>query len=142
MYTKILLPIDINDKKSWTKTLPVCISMLKQSPNTTLSILSVIPNFGVNMVEEYFPVGWKKELKEKTMIALEQIIKDNMPENITPHLMVARGVVYQEILEYAEKIEADLIVMSANNITHTDHLLGPNVARVARHAPMSVLIQR
>jgi nucleotide-binding universal stress UspA family protein len=142
MFKKILLPIDISDLNSWEKTLPLCVSMINNSQGAHLSILSIIPNFGVNMVEEYFPAGWKKEVTAKTLAELEKIVKKYVPEHITPSLLVGRGVVYQEILEYATKIEADLIVMSASHPNRSDYLLGPNVARVARHATISVLIQR
>lgn len=141
-FKKILLPIDINDSNSWKSPLPICISMLKNDPEAELWILSVIPNFGLGVVEEYLPKGWTKEITQKTKEALEKIVAQNIPEDIKPHVSVKRGVVYQELLESAEKNEIDLIVMSAIHPNRKDYLLGPNVAKVARHADISVLIVR
>lgn len=142
LFKKILLPIDINDKDSWEKTLPACVSMLKNNPDAQLHILSVIPNFGMSMMEEYFPVGWKKEVSAKTMLELKKIVEQHVPADLQPHLIVDRGVVYQVLLEHATKLEIDLIVMAASHPSRKDYLLGPNVAKVARHAEVSVLICR
>jgi nucleotide-binding universal stress UspA family protein len=142
LFTKILLPIDINDPSSWEKTLPACVSMLKRNPEAQLWILSVIPNFGLNMVESYFPSGWMKEISAKTIAELEIIVKKHVPDDIKPSLIVCKGVVYQAIIEHVTNLEIDLIIMSAGRPSNKDYLLGPNAARVVRHAEISVLIQR
>lgn len=142
LFKKILLPIDINDEDSWKKTLPTCVAMINRNPDAELYILSVIPNFGMSMVEEYFPAGWMKEISLKTMTELEKIVASHVPDNIKPNLLVSKGVVYQVLLEYAAKYEIDLIVMAASHPSRKDYLLGPNVAKVARHSEVSVLICR
>lgn len=141
-YKKILLPIDINDKNSWLKTLPSTIDLINNNPESELVIVSVIPNFGMSMMEEYFPQGWKKEIKAKTLLELETILEKALPADIKRHLVVERGVVYQVILETAAKHEADLIVISSGHPNRKDYLLGPNVAKVVRHAEISVLVCR
>lgn len=142
IFQRILLPIDINDEDSWKNTLPTCISILKNNPGAQLWILSVVPNFGSGIVEEYFPRGWKKDITEKTHTAIKKIVAENIPKDITPNILVGRGVVYQELLNYTTELDIDLIVMSASHPSRKDYLLGPNVARVARHAEVSVLIRR
>ena len=49
---------------------------------------------------------------------------------------------YEEIIHTATELGVDLIVMSAHHHELSDYLLGPNAARVARHAAQSVLIVR
>lgn len=142
LYKKILLPIDVNDKDSWEKTIPTCVSMLANNPDAKLYILSVIPKFGMNIVEEYFPVGWMKEISKKTLVELKKIVEKHVPSTIKPQLLTGKGVVYQVLLEQATKLEIDLIVMGAGHPSRRDYLLGPNVAKVARHAEVSVLICR
>ncbi len=142
LFSKILLPIDINDRSSWQKTLPTCVSMLKRNPEAKLWIISVIPNFGLNMVESYFPAGWMKEITAKTIAELKSIVVKHFPNDLSPELIVERGVVYQALLETATKLEIDLIIMAAGNSSNKEYLLGPNAARVVRHADISVLIQR
>lgn len=142
IFKKILLPIDVNDPHSWEQTIPSCLSILEKDPEAKLWVLSVVPNFGLGVVEEYFPAGWSKEVSKKTLEELERITKKHFPSDITPQLLVDKGAIYQVILDYAHKLEIDLIVMSAHNPKRKDYLLGPNVARVARHAEVSVLINR
>ena len=55
---------------------------------------------------------------------------------------VGHGTVYEEILHAAKRIDADLIVMAAHRPGQADYLLGPNAARVVRHAECSVLVVR
>ena len=50
--------------------------------------------------------------------------------------------VYEAILNIARKTGADLIVVAAHRPELKDYLLGPNAARVVRHANCSVLVVR
>ena len=49
---------------------------------------------------------------------------------------------YEVILAVAKGIDADLIVMASHRPELKDYLLGPNAARVVRHADQSVLVVR
>ncbi len=51
-------------------------------------------------------------------------------------------MIYEEVLRAAERLGADLIVMAAHRPELSDYLIGPNSARVVRHARQSVLILR
>jgi nucleotide-binding universal stress UspA family protein len=55
---------------------------------------------------------------------------------------VGHGRIYQQIIEIAGEVEADLIVMAATNEEGSAYQLGPSTAWVARHAGCSVLIVR
>jgi nucleotide-binding universal stress UspA family protein len=65
-----------------------------------------------------------------------------VPADIRRRHIVGHGSIYHEILRYADEIEADLIVISAHRPTAEDYLIGPNAARVVRHAHVSVLVVR
>jgi nucleotide-binding universal stress UspA family protein len=65
-----------------------------------------------------------------------------LPDDISTQHVVKHGRVYEEIIMTAKELGADLIVMSAHRHELSDYLLGPNAARVARHASQSVLIVR
>jgi nucleotide-binding universal stress UspA family protein len=144
-FKKILLPIDINDSSSWKKTLHDASELLRNNSGSRLHILYVVPNFSLGLVEEYFPKGWLKDISEKALVELDRIVKKYIDVNETGmnyELHIARGVVYKVILEKAAELDADLIVMSSGNPSSKDYLLGPNVARVSRHAEASILIKR
>ncbi len=65
-----------------------------------------------------------------------------MPDDVSVQHIVGEGTVYEVILDMAEKVEADLIVMASHRPELQDYLLGPNAARVVRHAKCSVLVVR
>ena len=55
---------------------------------------------------------------------------------------VRQGGVYQEILEAAKEIDADLIVMSSHRVGVRTYFLGSVAGHVVRHADCSVLVVR
>ena len=52
------------------------------------------------------------------------------------------GDIYQEILAYADKIGADLIIVASHKPDLGDYLLGTTASRIVRHASCSVLVIR
>jgi len=56
--------------------------------------------------------------------------------------VIAHGNIYEEIIRTANKLKVDLIVMGSHRPALEDYLLGPNAARVMRHAAQSVLVVR
>ena len=73
---------------------------------------------------------------------LEQIGKDDAPKGSAFDVIARYGTVYQEILNVAEEIAATQIVMAAHRPSLADYLIGPNTARVVRHAKCSVQVVR
>ena len=55
---------------------------------------------------------------------------------------VAQGTVYKIVIDTADGIGADLIVMASHRPERRDYLLGANAARVVRHSEKSVLVVR
>jgi nucleotide-binding universal stress UspA family protein len=59
------------------------------------------------------------------------------------HAEVRKGHAFEEIIRYAEEIDADLIVMSTHGRTGLPHvLLGSVAGKVVRHAPCPVMTIR
>jgi len=52
------------------------------------------------------------------------------------------GTVYEQVLAVAEELDADQIVIRAHRPAVSDILLGPNTARIVRHAHCSVNVIR
>jgi nucleotide-binding universal stress UspA family protein len=65
-----------------------------------------------------------------------------VPEDVPVQHIVGHGTAYEEILRVAGDIKSDLIVMGSHRPNMEDYLLGPNAARVVRHANCSVLVVR
>ena len=104
--------------------------------------MTVVPDFGMNIVAQYFPKGYEKEVAEKTLTQLKAFVEKNVPNDITVQHVVGEGSVYETILKVARQTKADLIIMESLRPALKDYLLGPNAARVVRHAECSVLVIR
>lgn len=141
MYKHILLPVDLEDKASWAASQPVAVDYAKAF-GATLHVMTVVPDFGMSVVGSFFPDDFAEKAIAETDKRLHAFVAENMPDGVSIQHLVKHGRVYEEIINTASEISADLIVMSAHHPELSDYLLGPNAARVARHASQSVLIVR
>lgn len=141
MYKDILFPIDINDEGSWKQSLPVVQDHIKAF-GCRLHIMSVVPDFGMSIVSQYFPNNAEEKVIEGTKLALHAYTEKHFGKDAKIHHIVAQGTVYEAIIDAAKRINADLIIMGAHRPELKDYLLGPNAARVVRHSDRSVLVVR
>ena len=141
MYRNLLLPVDLTDEFSWSKSLPVCLSLL-DAFGGRLNVMTVIPDYGMSIVGGFFPRDFATQAMRQATDALQAFVHKNVPDGVDVHHVVARGTVYKEIMAAADIVEADLIVMAAHGPGMEDFLLGPNAARVVRHSRRSVMIVR
>ena len=61
---------------------------------------------------------------------------------VDAHPHVLHGRVYDEIISAADRLGVDAIVMASHDPALSDYLIGPNAARVVRHARQTVLVVR
>lgn len=141
MYNSILIPIDLSEESSWRKALPTAVA-LARTFNTDLHVVTVVPDFGRSIVGSYFPKGYEQETLERATDMLKTFIDDNVPDEIACKGHIGHGTIYEEINKAADKLGCDLIVLSSHRPELKDYLLGPNAARVVRHARQSVLVVR
>jgi len=141
MYTSILVPIDLSEESSWRKSLPTAIAMARTF-SAHLHVITVVPDFGRSLVGGYFPEGFESQALEKTSEMLKEFLGRNIPDDISCKGHVAHGTIYEEINKVADKLGCDLIVLASHRPELKDYLLGPNAARVVRHARQSVLVVR
>ena len=140
MFKTILLPIDLSTPESWSRALPAALDLAKGSG--VLHVMTVVPDFGLSVVGTYFDEGFEKEALHKVGEDLSAWVAENVPNDIEVHPHVLHGRVYEEIIEAANKLEVDAIVMGSHTPALSDYLLGPNAARVVRHAKQSVFVVR
>lgn len=141
MFKRILLSVDLEHESSWIKALPLALDLCK-SFGAALHVLTVVPDFGMSIVGQYFPKDFEKEVGDKTLTRLKDFCAERVPENLFVQHIVGTGTVYEVILDMAKTVEADVIVMASHRPELQDFLLGPNAARVVRHANCSVLVVR
>ncbi len=141
MTKSILFPIDLNQESSWKSALPIVISMAKEA-DAELNVLTVIPDYGMSIVGSFFPADHAKNTMAETEKALAEFVSDKFSGELKVASKVRHGTIYKEILKAAEKYGTDLIILASHRPETKDYLLGPNAARVVRHASQSVYVVR
>jgi nucleotide-binding universal stress UspA family protein len=140
MYKTILLPIDLAQESSWKKALPVTVSLC-ETYGAALHLVTVVPDLAHGMVRQYFPDDYEEKIRQGAQDNMQTFIAEHLAgQDVTSHLV--NGPIYQRIIETAEKIGADLIVMGSHRPELADYLIGPNAARVVRHTACSVMVVR
>ncbi|MGE4611822.1 MAG: universal stress protein [Paracoccaceae bacterium] len=141
MYKTILVPIDLDVEQSWLLTFDLAAGFA-DNWKAEIHVMTVVPSYGLSIVGSYFPKSFEAEVLEKASAQLREIVNRDCPgaDAVTAH--VAHGNIYEEILSKADDIDADLIIMTSHRPELKDYLLGPNAARVMRHAKQSVFVVR
>ncbi|MGB0697454.1 MAG: universal stress protein [Rhodospirillaceae bacterium] len=146
MYAQILVPVDLDNRHDWSFTLPKAISFVQAAQSTgqrtMLHVMSVVPQFGMSLVGQFFPQGFESEMSDKVLEMLKAKTAEVVPKDLPHRHIVAEGTVYEAVLSMSRKVNADLIVIGSHRPELKDYLLGPNAARVVRHASCSVLVVR
>jgi nucleotide-binding universal stress UspA family protein len=140
MARTILMPIDLSDEASWKKSLAEALTLLREGG--ALHVVTVLPDFGLAQVAGYFGKDFERNALHEMGEALAAWVNANVPDHIEVHPHVLHGKIYDEILRAADKLGVDVIVMGSHRPELKDYLLGPNAARVMRHARQSVYIVR
>ena len=141
MFEKILVPLDLEHNHANSKLLDVAEETAALH-NAELHVITVVPTYSMAIVGSFFP----KDHETQTLKLVQQQLKDILdkrtppPKGIKGH--VAHGTIYDEIMKAANKLDCSLIIMAANKPELSDYLLGPNAARVVRHAKQSVFVVR
>lgn len=140
MAKTIMLPVDLSDEHSWRRPLEEALHLV--GGGGVLHVVSVLPDFGFASIGGYFREGFEKQALHDFGTALSDWVAENVPQEVAVHPHVLHGKIYDEILRAADKLKVDVIVIAAHRPELRDYLLGPNAARVVRHAKQSVYVVR
>jgi len=143
MYKQILVPIDLSDPELAKPAIANAVMMARQHDGT-IRLVNVLPLTPV-MLAEYVPPDFEAQQKKAAEDAIAIIAKESGLEPTRVSATVRQGGIYQEILEEANSIHADLIVMSSHRPQRhavRTYFLGSNAGHVVRYAKCSVLVVR
>ena len=145
-----LAAIDLADEESWAKVIKQTVDMATGISGAKIYLMTVISGITTGLDQRYavrgemkgsaeYPMSeWKQEASEK----LQSIAKENIPHELIAGVVVENGTVYREIVAAVKDLNIDQVVMGAHRPSLAAFLLGPNTARVARHAECSVTVVR
>ncbi len=149
MTKKILVPIDLEHKSSWAKALPSAADQAKVLGGKVW-VMTVVPHIVGGLDWRYAIRGEEhgslkldiKEMVAQAEVRLKELAKEHIPKGSLGGVIAKHGTVYEQVVQTSEEMGIDLIVMAAHRPSLKDYLIGPNTARVARHANCSVQIVR
>ena len=140
MFKTILVPVDVDDSETSMPALERAVALADASGGTIrlIYVRSLVPMSFMEFVPPNFDTEQQRE-SEKRLAAIAAGIR-LAKERVSS--VVTLGGVYHDVLQEAEKIGADLIVIGSHRPTTATYLLGSNAASIVRHASCSVLVVR
>lgn len=149
MTKKILVPVDLEHQSSWIKSLPAAVDQARVLGGKVW-VMTVVPHMigGLDWRyairgEEHGSLNYDiKDFVAQAEKRLSELASEHVPKAQFGGVIAKHGTIYEQVVDTADDEGIDLIVMAAHRPSLKDYLLGPNTARIARHANCSVQIVR
>jgi nucleotide-binding universal stress UspA family protein len=141
MFKNILVPIHLEYKKNHKKLFVGALSLLDKE-NGKMTLLNIDENSAHSRIYPILDENNEHEYEQSALKILKEIAEENSLPIDKVSFVIEHGSVYQKILEEAEKIKADTIVMMATKPGLDSYFISSTAARVVRHSSCEVLIIR
>lgn len=139
MFKNILVPIDLAHAAQSHDMIEKAKQLAYQHDGH-LTLLNVIPEMP-RYVASQVPASVHEQVLDTTKDELRALAsKHDLPPDST--LEIKHGNVADVILNDADTVEADLIIVASHQPGLSDYLLGSVAGKVVRHARCSVLVLR
>jgi len=139
MYRNVLIPVDLDQSSSWAKALPAAVGLCRCF-EAKLALVTVVSGTELALGAQWSPIALRKMVD--TARSRLAGIADSVSGLADVACLVETGSIYRGILNAAERIAADLIVLASHRPEMKDYLLGASASRVVRHARCSVFVVR
>jgi len=134
---KIIVPTDFSD--SSRNAIKYASSFAKKF-KASISLIYVIEPIVIGLDGGSIPILTDISTKEKLEDELKVICKEDISPSVKTAINVNIGKPFIEIIEFAEKEDADLIIIATHGHTGIEHLLfGSTAEKVVRKASCPVL---
>ena len=149
MAKTFLCPIDPTDQGTLRRVIEAAVEQALPQ-DARIVVMAVVPDIVAGIDWRYAirgETGGSEDFDMRKLVAatverLNEIVSDLVPEGVEVETLARHGTIYEEILNVAEEVEADQIIMAAHKHRVSEYLLGTNAAKVARHAKCTVSIVR
>lgn len=135
MYKNILVTTDFSDEESTIKSLKKAEILSDNGRIVLLHVLDAIPAFALIELPAHIVAGQVPKTRE----SLSELVEKS---GVKADIEVRKGPSYNNIIEEAKIMDAELILINSHRPGFQDYLLGSTAAKVVRHAPCSVLVDR
>lgn len=138
MYSRILVPVDLDNADKLSKALDLAGEIAKENDAEVIyvDVVDAVPTTSARTV------GDRREVRLRDFAA-DQAEKYSVK---TTGQVVLRSDLHlnvgSDVIEAAKEDNCDLIVMASHEPGFKDHILSSNAGYVAAHAPMTVYVVR
>ncbi|MDT9599292.1 universal stress protein [Sphingosinicella rhizophila] len=139
MYSSILVPVDLEEPSSWSKAVPTAVA-LALCFKARVTLATVVEDKAAAREVQWSAIGYRELLS--TASARLGLLAEELRSETQLETRVGTGSIGGGILDLAQQVEADLIVLASRRPEMRDWLIGANASRVVRHARCSVLVVR
>jgi len=138
MYTKILVPVDLDNVEKLSKALTLAgqTAQANHAEVVYLDVVDAVPTMSASTEGDRMAVRLKDFVAAQ---AKQYHIKANDQVALRGDLHLNVGA---DIIKAAKEADCDLIVMASHLPGLKDHIFSSNAGYVASHAPMSVHVVR
>ena len=140
MYKNILVPVDLAEPSLAKPAIDAACALARQSGGQ-IRLINVLPMTPV-MLAEYVPPDFDVQQRKNAEDSLAALTRECGVQTGNASGVVRQGGIYHEVLEEANAMHADLIVMSSHRPAMRTYFLGSNAGHVVRYAKCSVLVVR
>ncbi|EPX81637.1 universal stress protein [Litoreibacter arenae] len=143
MTKSVLCAVDISNGQDDVKTIQTAARMAALD-GAQLDVIAVVPDYGMSSVGSFFSKDHHDKMVEEAKKQLNELVTGALDDtqNAKVRHIVSTGRAYEQVLKLAKKSDPELIVVGASKADFADYLLGPNAARIVRHATCSVYVVR
>ena len=140
MFKTILVPVDLAEVETARPAIERAVA-LADGADGTIRLIHVRSLLPVTYME-FVPPTFETEQQQDAETKLAEVAAGVPLPAERVSAVVRLGSVYNEILEEADSMGADLVVVGSHRPTMATYLLGSNASTIVRHARCSVLVVR
>ncbi|MEM9782768.1 MAG: universal stress protein [Pseudomonadota bacterium] len=137
----ILVPVDVEYETSWRPAMTAAREEALRR-GAEVHLLSVLPDFGMSLVAQYFPEGYSEKMTADAKAQLDTLGHEMLGSAVVWQAHAHHGDIVKTIMRYAEQMHAGLIVMAAHSPGERSFLSGTHADHVVHQAACSVLVVR
>ena len=116
--------------------------MVGGEPHVTVALLDRIGELLAQLRESLSPADFDTQQRQAAEESIARLATESGLDSSRLSTVVRQGGIYHEVLEEAELMDADLIVMVSHRPALKTYFLGSNAGHVVRYATCSVLVVR
>jgi nucleotide-binding universal stress UspA family protein len=132
-----LIPLDFSESSQQALEYAIKLAHQLQARLTLLHVVYLPPMVEVDLSTQLL------EIDTAARRSIETCCQRVQQAGLAGQTVVVQGVPWQEIVQHAKDLQADLIIMGTHGRTGLQHmLLGSIAEKVVRLAPCSVLVTR